>query len=400
MMHELAASSSCGPSEAATSVSPLLADVVQISAYPREHLGGSEFYAHELARRLAGRGHRVSVITSNVGRWTSSVEDWHGVRIERCAAPGLLLGMSPLTWAIPAMLRSSASVFHVHTHYFLTSLQAGLIAKPLKRKLLLHLHGFDSTGVFGHPGLSRLLRFRDEFFDRTVTRWILDRADAVASVSRRDLDVLEEIYGVDTERLHWVPNAVDVSKFPPRSGGMGEDPVITFIGRLEPTKGADLLPRIVQRLAQAGLHFRLDIAGDGSLRSALESALREFDGRVRFLGSVEHERIPRILSHSDFLLVPSRVEGVPTVCLEALASGVPVLAADVGGIREVVQEGRTGLLCPPGDAEGFAARARYLLDNRTEAARLGRLGPEVVERDYSWAAVLPRVESLYAELCS
>src|SRR3990170_4155545 len=177
-------------------LSPSRADIAQISAFPRNHLGGSEFYAHQLARRLADRGHRVSVITSNLGSWRGAHEDWGNIQIERCPAPWMLWNVNPATWALPALLRSDASIFHVHTHYFLTSIQAAIAAKLRTKRMLLHIHGLDVAGTPEFPGFANLIRLREEIYDRMITGWLVDRADAIASVSQRDLAVLEDRYEV------------------------------------------------------------------------------------------------------------------------------------------------------------------------------------------------------------
>ncbi len=369
-----------------------------MTAFPCDHIGGSEFYAHQLAVRLANRGHSVSVITSNIRSWKSKREMWGNVRVERCAAPGMLWSVNPSTWAVPALMRSDASLLHVHTHYFLTSVQAALVARPMGRKLVLHLHGLDVSGMASSPELRTLTRFREELYDRMITRWIVNRADAIASVSRRDLTVLKETYGVDEKLLHWIPNAVDASAFSAPAHDENGLPVLTFIGRLESTKGADLLPAIMGQLAKAKLDFRLEIVGDGTLRPGLQSALAQYDGNVRFRGPLSHSLIPEVLSRSRAVIIPSRVEGVPTVCLEAMAAGVPVVATDVGGTGEIVQNGKTGYLCPAGDVDGFARRARFLLDNGSVASRLGSAGPAMVASDYSWSSVVDRVESMYTQL--
>jgi len=374
------------------------ASVTQVSAFPNDHVGGSEYYAYQLASHLASRGHQVSIITSNLDRWKGKKERWGSIQVERCPAPFTLLRTNPLTWAIPALLRSNASIFHVHTHYFLASLQAAMVAKPRDKKLLLHIHGLDLGGAPSIPGLEYLTRLREELYDPIVTRWMVKRADAIASVSLRDLALLEERYGAPPDRLYWIPNAVDTAPFRSHVRHQRDPPVLLYVGRLEATKGADLLPSIVSGLDAEGLDFRLEVAGDGSLRSRIEASLRQYDGRVRFHGSVPHSRIPELLSRAYVLLLPSRIEGVPTVCLEALAAGVPIVAANIGGTHEIVRDGLTGFLCTPGDVKGFVDRLRYLIENPTVASRLGREGPHIVERDYTWSAVVPRVERAYAAL--
>lgn len=383
-----------GPDPA--SASPV--GVAQISAFPRDHIGGSEFYAHQLAWRLANRGHRVSVITSNLGSWRGSHEVWGNVQIDRCPTPWMLWDVNPATWALPALLRSDASIFHVHTHYFLTSVQAALARRLRARRLLLHIHGLDVAGTPDLPGFRNLIRLREEVYDRMVTGWLLDRADAIASVSQRDLAFLEDRYGVSQDRLHWIPNAVEASDFDQPRRDDVRRPVVTFIGRLEPSKGADYLPAIINRLAAESFDFDVEIVGNGSLGPTLKSAFRHYDGHIRLHGAVDHDEIPVILSRARVLLAPSRVEGVPTACLEALAAGVPIVAADVGGTREVVQNGRTGFVHPPGDVDGFARRLRYFLENPEDASAYGREGRRMVERDYTWPSIVSRVESVYADL--
>ena len=116
------------------------------------------------------------------------------------------------------------------------------------------------------------------------------------------------------------------------------------------------------------------------------------------IGEVDHDRIPELLRQSSVLLLPSFIEGLPTCCLEALASGTAVVASDTGGVSEIIREGQTGFLCSRGDLDAFADRVVLLLRNPDMARRLGRNGRALVEHLYSWTRVAEVTERLYEGL--
>ncbi|GAG97565.1 unnamed protein product, partial [marine sediment metagenome] len=138
------------------------------------------------------------------------------------------------------------------------------------------------------------------------------------------------------------------------------------------------------------------IVGDGSLRNHVENNF--YNDQIKVLGRVPHNKIPEIISNSTILTLPSYMEGSPTVCLEALASEIPVVASDVGGTSEIVIEKETGFLVPSGDTKLFAKRIMTLLDNESLRKRMGKNGKKLIEKHYTWDKVVKKTVKIYKRL--
>jgi glycosyltransferase involved in cell wall biosynthesis len=216
-----------------------------------------------------------------------------------------------------------------------------------------------------------------------------------------------EAHGV---RARWaiVPSGVDVERFDggpsPREAkaALGLEPgrpVVGTVGRLEARKGHAHLLRAAQtmfRLAN-GLRPQVLIVGDGPLREELARRAAELGvaGSVRFAGRLADVRVA--LSAMDVFVLPSTEEGMPNALLEAMASRRPVVATAVGGMREVVDGERTGVLVPPEDPEALGRAVVHLLADPARARRLGDAARVRVAREFSARAMVARLECLYEE---
>ena len=147
-----------------------------------------------------------------------------------------------------------------------------------------------------------------------------------------------------------------------------------------------------------GLDFTVAFAGDGSRRESLERqvAALDLDAHVRFVGRLDD--VGPLLAAADAVLLPSRWEGLPLVLLEALVRLRPVVASAVGGVPEVVEDGVSGVLVPPGDVAALAEALEQLHRKPDRAYRLGRTGGERVRAAYTWEAVVDGFEALYDEI--
>jgi glycosyltransferase involved in cell wall biosynthesis len=180
-------------------------------------------------------------------------------------------------------------------------------------------------------------------------------------------------------------------------------PLIAFIGRLVPIKGVDIL---LEAVAQLGRPAQLTIAGAGPLRVMLERRAAELAAAheglsIRFAGEVRGGARDAIHAAADVLVLPSvdlpggRTEGTPVVAIEAMATGVPLVASDVGGVREVV--GQAALLVPPGDPAALAAALRVVLDDHPATCDRVRAGREL-GRALDWPVIARRVGDRLAQL--
>src|SRR2546427_8437942 len=253
-----------------------------------------------------------------------------------------------MAYVLPDLLKSDADVIHAHSYIYTTSNQAAMAARIRRRPFVLHMHGatYFRHGIADRK-TSSALYLKEKVYDKTIGRWTIGCADAIAAVSAFDMQQCRETFDVSPDRLHLIPNAVDVEKFHPPAEDGERPPTVTFVGRLEQWKGANSFVQIARKVLQEVPEAIFQMVGDGPLRSKLIADSRDLDGSIRFLGEVSHDRIPDLLRRSSVLLLPSFIEGLPTSCLEALAAGTAVLAPGTGGTSPIIPERLDGLVCPP-----------------------------------------------------
>jgi glycosyltransferase involved in cell wall biosynthesis len=226
------------------------------------------------------------------------------------------------------------------------------------------VHGWAFSA---HSGLaSALYRWADRIAGRATTATICvsqrERADGLrARTCRAGSTVV-------------IPNAVDVDAYP-RALLERAVPRLISVGRLAPPKDWSTLLAALAAL-DPDAFAEVVIVGEGRERGRLEAELaaRSLDRRARLLG--ERDDVPELLSGADVFVLASRSEGLPLSVIEAMAAGLPVVASDVGGLRELVRDGETGVLVPPGDPAALADALRPLLIDHELRRRLGRAGRE------------------------
>lgn len=200
--------------------------------------------------------------------------------------------------------------------------------------------------------------------------------------------------GIPPARLHLIPNGLDVRRFTavPERAAIRR---VVMVANLRAEKGHDTLlaaaPRILDRHPDATFTF----VGEGPRRSALEVLTRALGlgDRVQFLG--ERRDVAAVLAEHDLFVLPSRSEAFPNALIEAMASALPVVATDVGGIPEVVRPGVNGRLVPPDDSGALADAVVALMDDPAGAAALGRAGRADIERHYTFDRMVEGFEQLY-----
>ncbi|MGE0711608.1 MAG: glycosyltransferase family 4 protein [Planctomycetota bacterium] len=297
--------------------------------------------------------------------------------------------------------RRDYDVVHIHgaSLPFLLALPvARALGKRVVGKVAALHQGVEAGDLAGHYGpLGRVLA------------WWAAQSDAFVATTEEIREALAR-EGVPSERIVRLPNFVDVSRFSPAEPaertalraalGWEGRTVALCAGRLSERKNVDLLLRAyARRLPElAAARPLLAIAGDGPERARLEALARELGlgDAARFLG-FERE-VERLYRAADLLVIASRVEGLPNALLEAMACGLPVVATDLGGARDVLREGETGLLVPP-DAEAplGEALARALGDPALRE-RMGAAATARIRERYTLEAIAPRYLELYARL--
>lgn len=281
----------------------------------------------------------------------------------------------------------------VHTHSFRTELGAALAtrAMPGRPRLLRTVHNTDD--FYTRPRYRGLARAASRSMDRLVAI-----SDAVAAFLRQDAGLA----GSPIERIYYGLNTAPYRPTVPPPSRRGGDarPTLGVLARLAPQKGHrvlfDAMPRIVAEIPRV----QARIVGHEELSTAAElrayAAERGVADHVSFEGF--RADVPGLLADLDVFVLPSLWEGFGLVLLEAMAAGRPVVASAVGPIPEIVVEGETGLLVPPGDSDALARAVARLLRDPDLAARLGRSGRARVETEFGLDGMVARTDALYREL--
>jgi glycosyltransferase involved in cell wall biosynthesis len=372
------------------------------SAYYPSHGGVQEF-----VRQLAGQqrldGDSPLIVTNRWPKSLPAAEIYENVPVRR-----LVFRVPELNWrqfssaAIwgPLTLRKILRILRTHgaeaIHIQCVSSNAWYalqVRRYLKLPLVATLHGeltIDSGGLFQR---SR--------FAQDLLRKVLRSADAITACSADTLHEAEVFYGGSlAERGQVIYNGVRAEEFAGVEPYPLPHPYILAIGRNVRQKGFDLLLHSFLKVRRAGFTtHHLLIAGDGPEHESLKrlAAKLHLVDCIQFLGATNRATTARLFAGCSFFVLPSRMEPLGIVNLEAMAAGKAVLATNVGGVPEIVQNECTGILVPPGDIEALARAIGRLLSNPQLCVQLGAAGLERVQC-FNWRGVAEQYRSIYHAL--
>jgi len=356
--------------------------------------GGVSEHLRALGSALETRGHQVVVISGGA-RGPIQVEGPPVRRLGRGIAVPYNGSRSRITvgwrlWGDLARLLTEErlDVLHVHNP-LMPTLPLGALAVARCPVVATFHSCYDSDRAL-------------EFFRQPVSE-LLRKVAARIAVSAAALRTAARDFPGEYQII---PNGVDLPFFrkalrlrrPTRPHGPWR---LLFVGALVPRKGLPLLIECAERLLRLGTDFELVIVGDGPhgprMARRVGAGLRS---RIRFAGSLPPEQLLAAYAEADVLCAPSlERESFGMVLLEAMAAGVPVVASNIDGYREVVDNGHDGILLPPRDPEVWAKEILALLQDRARRASLIAAGLHTSER-YRWDAVAARVEETYCKVSS
>ena len=379
---------------------------VGIACFPT--VGGSGVAASQLAMQLAARGHRVHVFSSAVPVRLAGDGPWTVHLVESSPRPSPAAVRPPLALAQEmAAVSARESLDVLHVHYALPHGPAALLARERLRglgrrppALVTTLHGTDVTAV-GDNGA------------RTQVRDTVLGSDAVLTPSAWLRRKAVEMLGLPPQvRVDVLPNFVDPVAFHPLDNGAGEVPslfpqldwsperrpaVLLHASNFRPVKRVGDTVRALSEVRRARQAV-LVLVGDGPDRSEVEGLATSLGVRqaVAFVG--ERRSLGDLFAHADLFLLPSDQESFGLAALESLASGVPVVASDVGGVAEVVTQGETGWLVPARDPLAMARAAVSLLADPARRRAMGRAARASALERFQPGPLVSRTEALYREL--
>jgi L-malate glycosyltransferase len=366
---------------------------IGITCYPT--FGGSGVVATELGIALARGGDDIHFISyalpSRLNIYLHERVRFHEVTV---TSYPLFDPYPPYTLALATKMAEVAAYEKLdvlHVHYAIPHAISAYLAKQILAsaglKVITTLHGTDITLVG-----------RDESY-LPITKFGIEVSDGVTAVS--EWLKKETATNFSTKKaIEVIPNFVDPDRFQKQRSsfcnmfGETTDKLMCHVSNFRPVKRIMDVIQVFEKVSRV-VPTKLMMIGDGPERSKAEAYCREHGLRPRvfFLGNVPN--LEEVVGGSDVFLLPSESESFGMAALEAMASEVPVIATQAGGLPEVVADGVSGYLLPVGDVDGMAARAIEILSNDELALRLGRAGREIAIAKFAEAKVVPQYREAY-----
>lgn len=374
--------------------------IAEVSSTFPPYMGGTGNVCYYNALELAKMGHQVDVITSNFPKIIIDYPE--SIQVHRYQ-PVFRIGNAPLILQLLSM--KNYDIIHIHFPYFMGDFLTFITAKLRKQKLVITYH--NDVILDGWLGT-----FSDAY-NSIVQNFILKRANRVIfttmdyATNSKKKSILNSIKKTVTD----IPNGVDTNRFNPdidcsevvKKLHLQDKVVFLFVGGLDKAhffKGVSNLLQSFERIYSEN-KFLL-IIGDGDLKESYITYANEknITEKVCFLGMISDQDLPKYYSAADVVILPSTTmgEAFGVVLLEAMATGKPVIASNLPGVRTVVDDGVNGLLVRPGDVNDLTEKMNFLLKYPDTRNSFGIKGRIKAEDTYSWKKIAENLEDLYSDM--
>ena len=353
-----------------------------------DDLGGAQIHVRDLATRLRRDGHEAAVVGGTGGILSEQLQELEVPFFEIPALSRDSHGMSDLRAL--SQLRDALADFEpqlVSAHSSKAGILARLAARSLGLPALFTAHGWAFT-----EGVPALQRFGARWIERGAST-LAQRIILVSEYDRR-IAISSSVGG--TEKLHVIHNGMPDVSFEERARPDVAPPRMVMIGRFAEQKDHATLFRALAQLLERD--WSLDLVGEGPLRDSAEALVVELglEDRVSFLGM--RTDVSQLLARAQVYVLSSRWEGLPRSIIEAMRAGLPVVASDVGGVAELVEDGSTGSLAPRGDVDALAVRLGELLSSSELRLLLGKQGRIRYENEFTFERMYERTLASYREV--
>jgi N-acetyl-alpha-D-glucosaminyl L-malate synthase BshA len=368
---------------------------IGITCYPT--LGGSGVVATELGKMLAERGHEIHFISSSLPfrlkRMYHNIY-YHQVEVNQYS----VFQFPPYDIALASKMaevvnREKLDLLHVH--YAIPHAVCAILAKQMcdrNLKIVTTLHGTDITVLGYDSSLTDAIKFG------------IEKSDIVTAVSNSLIDQTYELINPDKsiETVynfidHRVYQKSDSSHLREEFGIKEAEKVVIHVSNFRPVKRVDDVVKTFAKIAKT-MPAKLLLVGDGPEVGKVSKLVNKLGlhDQVLFLG--RQENLEELYSISDLMLLLSEKESFGLVLLEAMACGVPCIGTNVGGVPEVIEEGRTGFICNLGDIDEIAAKAIYILSDQDLHKKFSDMAIETVKSKFQAETIVKQYEQLYFKL--
>lgn len=353
--------------------------LIIIPIFPPEEIGGAEIATYNIFKLLKKRND-IQILTST----KLDNNFFHDERdIYRIAYPQIPIFGKLILW-IKMLIKIwiiKPEVLHIQ---FLSMGFIGVLYKLLfKKPFVIYARGSDV--------------YYDWPLKKFLIKIVLSNAEAVIALTS---DMSLKIKSFYPRKVHIVPNGVNIKVFRPDIYKKNKnEKVICYVGNLRPVKGVKYLLEAFRLILEDKKNVKLIIIGDGPEKKRLEKLSKEINisSKIKFLGDIPNSKLQNYLNISDIFVLPSISEGFPNVVLEAMACGLPVVATNIPGIAEVVENGVNGLLFEKKNSKMLAIQIIALLNDNKLMESMSEINLKKAS-EYSWDNVVKRLEEIYLEI--
>ncbi len=372
----------------------------------RLNVGGPAIQAISLNRELNNNEFEATLVYGVVSKGEADITTFPGMGVERgILLPGLgrelhpLKDISTLLKLIAIIRRERPDIIHTHTAKAgaVGRLAAVLCGVPI----LIHtFHGHVFHGYFS-PLKTSFFKLIEKLLAAFTTRII-----AISPTQKKEI---QSILKIPEDKFEVIPLGFNLDKFAKcRESSTGEfrktigatqdDIIITIVGRIVPIKNHALFINVARLLLEKHNNLRFAIVGGGELQDQSEALARQLGISDRVVFAGWRSDIDKVYADTDITVLTSDNEGTPVCLIESLSAGVPVVSTDVGGVKDVVFDGRNGYLAPKGDAEALAAVVEKLIKSPDERARMGINGKVDAAERHSFSRLYNDIVFIYHQL--
>lgn len=352
---------------------------------PQGEVGGIEIASQNISKHLSKNGNEVFVVAFGKKNITEKIRD--NLVVYRLAYPKIKILGNMIFWLKIFFTAEKIKPDIIHCQTIQMGLPCFLFKKIYKKPYVVWCHGFDVYFPWK--------------FKKIISKIVLNSAGAVVVLTEDMRNELKKNFKKDILVL---PNGVDLEKFKGFSKKILRDKlkipldkkVILFAGELKKVKGSEYLIEAFKKVSENNSETRLILVGDGSEREKLENIAKKIgiEERINFIGRVSNQGVLEYMAAADIFVLPSLSEGFPLVVLEAMASGLPIVATKVRGISEILKDNENGFLVSSENSEQLFEKIMVLLENDMLIERMSDYNKNKAE-EYNWENVVRKIEEIY-----
>ncbi len=361
------------------------------------HIGGLEKYVDMFSKYLSKReGYEITIFAPNIPKSEEYEIKYDNVKIIRYPATLFFIrNPVPNFWSsgfwtqLKKMIDLNPGIVISHTRFYFSTFLACVFAKLFGKKFIHVEHGSRHKAT-----KNMLIRIGAACYDHIISILLLRSSDVNITISRANSRFLKHM-GAKKSAVIYAGIEVEYSMECQRDKLNQKDIVITYVGRLLYEKGVHDLIYSFLKIKEKQKNLELLIVGSGDYEKTLKETK---DKDIIFLGKKNGDEVMEILLNSDIFVNPSYSEGLPTSVLEAMSVGLPTIATDVGGTREVVKDYETGFLIEPKNTKQLEERILELISNPQLRENIGRNARLFVKKNFSWEKCVDEYIKIFNEI--